>query len=284
MALIPKEFPSTTVAIGISNPNNTYQWIGTGFLYGKLLSINGDQSTYKVFLVTNKHVLDNFRKITVRFDIASGGTQTIDVELYTPQNEKIWIEHQDAGIDVAVIPINPNVLNSIGVKYHFFKSNVDALLLSNPIANNLSEGDFIYSLGFPMGLVGMNENAAITRSGILSRIRECRSRITKSFLIDANIFPGNSGGPVILKPEMIHINGTTAIAQAYLIGVIAGYHFCAQNVAQAGTTESNVTFRENSGIGYAFPVDYIEETISQHLNSLSPTHEAAVNRTPSGTN
>ena len=68
MALIPNIFIDSVVAIGIEN-NGTKNWIGTGFLFGDLLSKTDDgRNKYNTYLVTNKHVIKNADKIIVKFN------------------------------------------------------------------------------------------------------------------------------------------------------------------------------------------------------------------------
>ena len=75
----------------------------------------------------------------------------------------------------------------------------------------LSEGDGVYVLGFPMGLTGQGEDDVIVRQGAIARVRETlESPAISSFLVDSFIFPGNSGGPVVLKAEMFAISKTHA--------------------------------------------------------------------------
>ena len=46
----------------------------------------------------------------------------------------------------------------------------------------------------------------------------------KEFLVDAFVFPGNSGGPVVSKPEALAITGTKSQDYAYLIGIVVSLH------------------------------------------------------------
>src|ERR1019366_8874960 len=78
---------------------------------------------------------------------------------------------------------------------------------SGKTASNLQHGkyqDLIRgSLGFPLQLVGGERNYVIVRHGTIARIGDMLAGTNKNFLVDTFIFPGNSGGPVILKPEMM---------------------------------------------------------------------------------
>lgn len=84
----------------------------------------------------------------------------------------------------------------------------------------ITEGDFAYVLGFPMGIIGDKRNTVIVRSGSIARIRDALAKVNPIFLVDAFVFPGNSGGPVISKPDAISIQGTKSQDAAYLIGIV----------------------------------------------------------------
>jgi hypothetical protein len=63
MALIPPFFLDTVVALGTVNEQGQTNWVGTGFLYGKFISKEGENKLYQVYLVTNKHVMNNLKTI-----------------------------------------------------------------------------------------------------------------------------------------------------------------------------------------------------------------------------
>lgn len=258
MALIPKFFQESIVAIGLPNQKGV-SWIGTGFLYGQLQPLTNQ---YKTYLVTNKHVIDKHQVITLRFDKSSGGTLSFQIDLNL-NGKLLWTGHQDAEIDIAILPINPQVLKNEGAHFNFFHSNLNILPLKSMLASDLAEGDGIFILGFPMGLVDVEANIAITRAGAIARIRDCMAGRSKSFLVDAPVYPGNSGGPVILKPEGLAITGTKAIKTAYLLGIVNSYIPYHDIAVSPQTGRNRIVFEENSGLSNVFPVDYIEELIMQ---------------------
>jgi hypothetical protein len=59
-----------------------------------------------------------------------------------------------------------------------------------------------------MGLVEEERNYVIARQGAIARIRDTLAGSTSRFLIDALIFPGTSGGPVVTRPEAMTIGRT----------------------------------------------------------------------------
>lgn len=137
----------------------------------------------------------------------------------------------------------------------------------------LSEGDGVYVLGFPMGLVGQREDYVIVRQGAIARVRDVLvldSTEPSTFLVDSFIFPGNSGGPVILRPELVSVGGTPAMSKAYLLGVVRDYLPYTDVAISAQTKHPRVTFEENSGLADVIPADYIEETIADYGKTATP--------------
>jgi len=123
------------------------------------------------------------------------------------------------------------------------------------------EGDFAYVLGFPMGIVGERRSTVIVRRAAIARIRDALDKSSNDFLIDAFIFPGNSGGPVVSKPEAISIRGTKSQSASYLIGIVRS-HVSYRDVAVSRQTNlPRVIFEENSGLATVHPVDSFQEII-----------------------
>ena len=132
-------------------------------------------------------------------------------------------------------------------------------------ALGVTEGDFAYVLGFPMGLVGEHRNAVIVRSGTLARVRDTLARTSKIFLVDAFVFPGNSGGPVVLNPEALAIEGTKPQLAPYLIGIVQAYVPYQDVAVSLQTGHPRVIFEENAGLSAVHPIDYIAETIAARV-------------------
>jgi hypothetical protein len=82
-----------------------------------------------------------------------------------------------------------------------------------------------------------------------------------SFMIDSFVFPGNSGGPVVLKPDMFAIQGTKSQSKAALIGVVTDYRPYTDVAISPQTHRARVLFEENSGLADVLPIDYVEDTI-----------------------
>src|SRR5207248_3194180 len=150
----------------------------------------------------------------------------------------------------------------------FFHGNRHVANRATMKSVGVSEGDVAYVLGFPMELAGEDRNYVVVRGGTVARVRDCLRGSASSFLVDASVFPGNSGGPVVVRPEVIAIGGTTAVKEALLIGVVAGY-LPYQDVAISQQTQNpRVVFEENSALAVVYPVDAIEEAVPAALRTM----------------
>ena len=264
------------VAIGIQQGSRTSikkNWIGTGFLFGKFVKAHASDPTkkdYNVYLVTNKHVIGRHRSIILRFNPQTDQpAKDYPINLYDKEGVQLWTGHPNPEVDVAVLRINLQPIHAEGMKYGLFKSDTDAIVSTDMQANGISEGDFIYALGFPMGLVSKDRQHVMVRSGIIARIRDLYEKRSSDFTVDAFVFPGNSGGPVITKPEVISIQGTNPHRKSSLVGIIKSYIPYRDVAVSKQTNRPRVIFEENTGLSLVEPVDRIIETIELDSGDLS---------------
>lgn len=269
MALIPPFFLDCAVAIGKMDEKGERTWVASGFLYSHFIEpADGGGKLYKVFLVTTRHVLENLRRIYLRFNPIEGEeAQEYALDLLGKNGKKLWWADDDPEIDMAVIPISAQLLKEHGIQFSLFLKDKHSANIEKMSELGVTEGDFIYTLGFPMGIVGRTRNAVIARSGIIARIRDTLSHNSREFYIDAFIFPGNSGGPVVLKPEMLAIGGTKMVSSAYLIGVVIGYVPYLDIAISEQTMKPRVIFEENSGLAIVQPIDFVDRIITRCLES-----------------
>ncbi len=280
-ALVPAYFLDCVVALGFSGPgvNNgvpvmkMWHTIGTGFFYGYLRADAPDvlKRLYSCYLVTAKHVIDDYNKAkaqnsTIRLslrvnpiDVSSAGRE-FDVKADLVDHEKDWVNNPN-GKDVAVIPINLESLRNKKFDSSFFTSDTLSLTTYKMREAGISAGDGVFILGFPMDLAGAQKNYVIVREGVIARIAELLDNASDTFLVNSFVFPGNSGGPVVLKPEASALQGTKPISSAFLIGlVVASVNYVDTAVSQQ-TGRARITFEENSGLANIVPVDHINDTI-----------------------
>lgn len=265
MALIPPFFLDAVAAIGFPDKEGQTEWGATGFFFGRFLQeITPDQKQYQVFLVTNKHVLRSNQVIKVRLNPEGDQpAREFETTLTDSSGNQIWTGHPDEDVDIAVIPINANALRQQGIRFAYFRSDENVLVRSRAAELGVTEGDGIFVLGFPLGIVGEKRSFVVVRSGVIARVSDCLAGHRKNFLVDSTIFPGNSGGPVVLRPEAIAIQGTKAVTSAYLLGVLASYIPYNDVAVSAQTQQIRVVFQENSGLTIVFPADSILDIVDK---------------------
>ena len=279
MAWIPPAFLNSTVALGVQSQDQGIQYTGTAFMYGYptgTSDVNG-LPTHWPFLVTNRHVFTKARDrrtvLHARFnrpvDVAS---PIYSLPLDEPDGPAFWTVHQEA--DVAVLPLNSDHLRTEGIEFFFFSPD-HAFTVDQARAVDMSEGDGVFVLGFPLGEAGDERNYAIVRQGIIARVRDWMSGKVDTFLIDASIFPGNSGGPVLLKPELTSVGGTKRNDRCGLIGMVASYLPYQEIAVSTQTDRPRMIFEENSGLGVVVPFDVIHETVEAAVSKFRSTGEAA---------
>ncbi len=264
MALIPNFFIESVVTISVINDDNSKNCIGTGFLVGDLIENNKSVKKYGLYLITNKHVVKNQKRIYVGFNQKDGiSSDDFPAELIDQNGHKLYSEHINSKVDIIALCIDASFLNNMNAKYNFFPLE-DSFTLSDMQKHGVFEGDLVYSLGYPLNLVNTSQKNPICRLGCISRISDLYipGNPEVNFLVDAQSFPGNSGGPVILRPELSSIIGSNPQPQAVLLGILHSYIPYIDSLISRQTNEIYSLMRENSGLTNVHPVDYILQTVA----------------------
>ena len=225
MALIPPEYFDAVVAIGKADQEGKTRFTASGFLYGYPADEDPDDGRrrYGMFLVTNRHVFEGEDELVVRVNRREKQpSKVFPLRLRTDDGSVRWATHP-RGADIAIARVAIRTLAKQGIKLRAFQQEANVVTREEARELGISEGDGVFVLGFPLGLAGEERNYAIARRGILARIQDWLHGDSDKFLIDAPVFPGNSGGPVVTKPEGISIKGTRSFKRSCLIGIVTGF-------------------------------------------------------------
>ena len=248
---------------------------GTGFLVGR----PSGENEWRIFIVTNKHVIDEdaskrqaMTSVRLHINVNDAGTivgNVVDYPLVI-NSDHIWREHADSDIDVLAINAVPlfKLLNNIANK---FVPEDQFAVASKRQELDITAGEEIVVVGYPSGIRQGKTNSPVIRQGIIAtRIGEelheeesdgsggVKIRISRGFLIDGGTIPGSSGSPVILKPVTgRHIGKDIVMGTAppVLLGIVAETRFAPINAG-------NEIIPGFAGLGLAFDVETIVEVLN----------------------
>ena len=257
MAIIPSFFLDAVVSIGIKVKSST-SWIGTGFFVIRKVNTDG---AARPFLVTNRHVVVNNKSIIIR--MKEKGSNSLR-EIVAPLEENgtiIYKLHPDSKVDIAVIPLNGSFIQSNNLDFSSFDIDEHALTSDELLSSGVDEGSLIHMLGFPMGLVNVGSNLPICRLGCIARLSKEQISETHDILVDIQNFPGNSGSPIVSRPEIVSIQGTKSLDRAVLLGIVHSYIPYRESLINSQTKEVVEIRSENSGLANVHPVEFIREII-----------------------
>jgi hypothetical protein len=226
--------------------------IGTAFVLGLPVSPGSSEARY--VLITADHLLREIDGEWLMIELRKKVSDEYVKYPYKIQirnnNQILWIKHPDEDIAVlyVALPRDTNIT----------LESTDILATDEIIENyDIYPGRGLTVLGYPLGAEANDAGFPILRSARIAGFPLLPTKKTKTFLIDMQIFEGNSGGPVYFFDQNWHkrlSNGITVPSEIQIImGLIVG-----QKVAEA--TES---YEEPHQLGLAEVVhaSLIKETI-----------------------
>ncbi|BAV07013.1 V8-like Glu-specific endopeptidase [Filimonas lacunae] len=229
-------------------------------------------------VVTAKHVLYDPkigyapRSLKIRF--ANKDTLSVteylgeDVMLYTSKGESYWFPHPDSTVDLVCLPLSEGDNFSFVRNGHTSISTLSYSSFANE--NDLYESKSILCAGFP-GVVGSDYlTRAIFRNGIIAWTSPKKPELN-NFLIDCNVFPGNSGGPVFVNNGILPLGDSLSLRFA---GIVIQKRRKINNVFNEKMDVikdglGKVVFSEESiGIGIVVPYGRVQELLNAFMNAI----------------
>ncbi len=188
--------------------------VGTGFL----INDPSPDGRARVVLVTAEHV---FAKMpgpiaTIGFRIENAdGSWRYDPEPLKIRDgaKELWTRNPDHDIAVIQIDAPPT----------FAKAAIpeDWLAGDDTFAKySLGPGDEMLALGFPEGLSANSAGFPILRAGRIASFPLGPSSAFPTFLLDFNVFPGNSGGPVYVDESGHQPPGADGTPGGFIAGML----------------------------------------------------------------
>ena len=248
--------------------------LGTSFFVSMVCSeLAGEQLEKEVtlnYLVTAKHVIEGLPEIWARVNLIEphGGGNKLAV-YRTVQAD--WVLSPSS--DVALLLWRPDAEL---VRYRAFPlagfATMDLLE-----TYDIAEGTQVFFTGLFLNQRGTRQNTPITRHGHIALL--CEEEIDlpggpqKAYLVEAQVFPGNSGAPVMTRQT--HIDGSGVIEVRLLGIMVASYNEL--HPVQGASAELFTV--ENQGIAVVVPCDEIlkvhelPEMTKRHQQGLEDLRE-----------
>ncbi|QGR75582.1 S1 family peptidase [Acinetobacter lwoffii] len=178
---------------------------GTGFFY--IYDFGG---LSKVFLVTNRHVIEPNQVGTINFHSAkdlypNNGLnigKRVTVNLNQAEWQQRWKFHPDKNIDIAILDFTIIEHDLDQKKMHvYYKALHSNTLISSDDYPDISSIQQVVYVGYPQGLIDNHNLLPIARSGYTASPIKFDFDGQKQFLIDSAVYPGSSGSPVCILNE-----------------------------------------------------------------------------------
>lgn len=241
-------------------------WTGTGFV---ILCEAVDGGAVPV-LVTNKHVVDGAVELTVRLVRAGDDGQPLAQATQTTIvgfDRSTWLGHPRPDVDVAALFLGPILqqMREEGRSAFFRGFNVD-LMLTEDQARDLDALEDVTFVGYPNGLYDTENFLPIARRGQTATPLQNNYRGIPAFLIDASVFGGSSGSPVLIFDRGTYTtrDGGTVVGQRmHLVGVLAAVHTRqVSGSVHELPARSVATFDEPIDLGIVYKASTIQDCVN----------------------
>jgi len=262
MATIQEQLLFNTLRIERFDTHGNLQSIGTGFL----LSCQVNEATYKIYLISNKHVLAGAASIAITFTKAKNGNADVGNVIRLPITNVASnvVGHPDPDVDIAILACT-NLFNLLPDQLYFKAVSYD--MLATFTEPELSVAENVYFVGYPNNRYDITNNLPLIRTGLIASHPKYDFNGKPVFIIDAQVFPGSSGSPVYIDLTYENIkNGQIVVGKRdiKLLGIVSAT-MVRNNRLQAIPTGTNYVTQEVLGLGIVFKATAIKTVIDSML-------------------
>lgn len=241
-------------------------WTGTGFIVNYEVANGG----IAPILVTNKHVLDGAVELTVRLVRADADGQPTSQATQTTLlgfGPSAWLGHPVPEVDIAVLLLGPVIQQMQGEgRAPFFRAFSAGHLLTEQQAQDLDALEEVTFVGYPNGLFDTANFLPIARRGQTATPLQNNYRGAPAFLIDASVFGGSSGSPVLIFDRgsyATRAGGTVIGTRLHLVGVLAAVHIRqASGSVHDLPAKKIAVFNEPIDLGIVFKSSAIQDCVN----------------------
>lgn len=214
---------------------------GTGFFF----DLNYGGGMHCLLLVTNKHMAIDWQLLTFRINKGDDKLNpilgdTVQITLTNNPSQK-WIEHPD--VDLCAFEVWPQIKTvwDAGTKLGY-RSLHEGLIPNDATKSIIGPIEDILMIGYPDAMADDRNNLPIVRRGITATDFNVDYNGNKEFLIDASIFKGSSGSPILICNLGSYTN-----AEGHLILGDRFFLLGVQYKGQFSKFQQNIYVKDSSG-------------------------------------
>jgi len=248
---------------------------GTGFLVGIPMSAQPNRGW--VYLVTAKHVLHTdannpnsslFPRLYVRLNLKSGNSELRPMDISTSGPLQTVFLHSDESVDIAVIPLRIENLES----YDIVVFPEDILTTNAELhQNQVGVGTDVFFAGMFTPYLGQKKSYPIVRFGRVAMLPEETVNFggveIQAYLIETFAFGGNSGSPVFFYQGAERTPGSIVLG-APLMKIVGLMKGCFNDVEPIKAVQAAAVGNQvvpvsvgNAGIAVVVPAYLIREVL-----------------------
>lgn len=215
-------------------------------------------------LITNKHVVNLFQNVVVRFTKADENQnpllgQFIPCDITDCLADAV--PHPDSAVDLVAIPLEPifREIEKNNLQAFMYFYSFDSIPKSDDW-NWICPGKDVLMIGYPFGIRDKKNNLPIVRKGIIATVPTVNFDTDHGFLVDTFASKGSSGSPIIAMRYGYKVNRDTgemkSIEDFRIIGIDCSAYFFNKSVSlivDGNPAEQHIQYQENANLAVAAP-------------------------------
>lgn len=207
--------------------------------------IKEDQAT----IYFRKKIGKIYKKIAFNFKIRHKG-------------KPLWVKHPE--VDIACMPVS-DMPEGLDLTY----TSTEQIATDDIFETKMIiPGDKLFVLGYPFGIEADDAGFPILRTGTVASYPLSPIKDYKTFLLDFDVFGGNSGGPVFVQNRLSYgtIKGEPV---NYLVGVVIGNYEELKEVKEEGNSKQKIYEKvQDLGLAIVVHAQYMKELLQNFKISL----------------